>query len=68
LTFSTKKIKLNNLAINQPSFGLHQYTGRRPKALIPKTEKRINGTLYWNPGQWNISAKSISLQAGKFQE
>ena len=62
-----KKIQLNQLTINQPDFGLHQYTGRRPKSLIPKTEKRINGTLYWNPGQWKISARSISLQKGNFK-
>jgi hypothetical protein len=62
-----KKIQLNQLTINQPDFGLHQYTGRRPKSLIPKTEKRINGTLYWNPGQWKISARIISLQNGNFK-
>lgn len=62
-----KKIQLNNLVINQPYFGLHQYTGKRPRSLIPKTEKRINGKLYWNPGQWTISAKSISLEAGNFK-
>lgn len=62
-----KKIQLNNLVINQPYFGLHQYTGKRPRSLIPKTEKRINGKLYWNPGQWNISARSISLQSGNFK-
>jgi len=62
-----KKIKLNKLAIYQPSFGLHQYTGRRPKSMIPKTQKRISGTLYWNPGQWQISANLISLQSGNFK-
>ncbi|MEY3576989.1 MAG: hypothetical protein RL394_572, partial [Bacteroidota bacterium] len=62
-----KKIQLNKLDINQPSFGLHQYKGRRPKSLIPKTEKRINGKLYWNPGQWQISASSISLKSGSFK-
>ena len=62
-----KKVQLNDLVINQPYFRLHQYTGRRPKSLIPKTEKRINGSLYWNPGQWKINAKSVSLQSGSFK-
>jgi len=62
-----KKIQLNDLAINKPNFSLYQYKGRRPKSLIPKTEKRINGTLYWNPAQWQITASSISLQSGSFK-
>ena len=66
IDLKNKKIKLSRLTINQPGFGLQQYTGLRPKSLIPKTEKRINGTLYWNPGQWKISAEAISLQSGSF--
>lgn len=67
IDLKNKKMLLDQLTINQPHSGLHQYNGRRPKSLIPKTEKRINRTLYWNPGQWKMIAKSISLQSGDFK-
>lgn len=62
-----KKIQLNGIIIDQPFFRLQQYNGRRPNALIPKTEIRIDGQLYWNPQQWEIKAAEISLNNGSFK-
>lgn len=62
-----RKIQLDKIIIDQPSFALRQYDGFRPKSLIPKTEKRIDGKLYWNPEQWQINVAEITLQGGSFK-
>lgn len=61
-----KKIMIEHALIDQPNFQIRQYKGFRPDSLRPKTPPRINGQLYWNPEQWDISAANIEIRKGFF--
>jgi hypothetical protein len=67
IDIKNNKIALDKVLIEEPYFKLNQYEGLRPDALIPKTETRIEGKLYWNPEQWKITAKRITLKKGEFK-
>lgn len=67
IDIKNNKIALNKVLIEEPYFKLNQYEGLRPDSLIPISDPRIEGVLYWNPEQWKITAKSISLKKGEFK-
>ena len=62
-----KIIAFNKIQIDQPYFDLNQYEPLRPDSLIPASEPRIEGVLYWNPDQWKISATQVQLKKGNFK-
>lgn len=62
-----KTIAINKIQIDEPYFGLKQYEALRPDSLIPVSEPRIEGVLYWNPDQWKISASKVQLKKGNFK-
>jgi len=66
ISLKHKRMLLDQLTIERPLFALHQYQGNRPDSLIPPTEPRIPGELYWNPEQWTLKAKTIQLIDGTF--
>ena len=61
-----KRIVINALDITSPRFALRQYKGNRPDSLIPITPPRIPAELYWNPEQWLMQAKAITITNGLF--
>ena len=67
IDIKNNKIALNKVLIEEPYFKLNQYEGLRPDSLIPISEPRIEGVLYWNPKQWKITAKGITLKKGEFK-
>lgn len=67
IDLTKRRIDVERISIEDPIFTLRQYEGKRPDSLIPKTEPRIPGQLYWNPDQWNITAKKINIRHGLFK-
>lgn len=59
-------IQLNEIDIVKPNFSIYRYEGNRPDSLIPKTIPRVEGTLYWNPDEWVITANQIKIHSGIF--
>ena len=68
-----KKIIINSIDLENPVFSHFDYTGLRPKkpaTVVPVTEEKeiadsIQG-MHWNPDNWEITAKKISLKDSKF--
>ncbi len=67
-----KKIIINTIDLESPVFSQYDYPGRRPKkpaAVLPVNEDKIRADslkgLQWNPYDWDISAKRITLRDSK---
>jgi hypothetical protein len=57
-----KTININAIEIKAPTFGIKQYDGKRPAALIPKDDIYAR----WNPDQWDIKVEQLNLANGTF--
>ncbi len=57
-----KTIKIDEIEIKAPIFGIKQYDGKRPAALIPKDDIYAR----WNPDQWDIKVEQLNLENGTF--
>ncbi len=72
LDIKNKKIIINSIDLESPVFSQFDYPARRPKkpsSVIPNNEEKeetdaIKG-LQWNPDDWNITVKKITLKDSK---
>lgn len=61
-----KKIVINSLTLNKPSFYTFDYTGRRPKNNNKPKPISVsqNNTLQWNTEGWTINLDRFSIKDG----
>jgi len=66
--FTKKQIKINEINLDNPRFGIYDYTGNRPiNTTKPTITNNIDEpALQWNAGNWTISVGKITLQNGTF--
>ncbi|MEO6681294.1 MAG: translocation/assembly module TamB domain-containing protein [Ginsengibacter sp.] len=67
-----KKIIINSIELEKPVYSQYDYPGLRPKkpvvALSEQEEKEVKNpipSLQWNPDNWSIVAKKITLKDAK---
>ena len=58
-------IKINNIAMDRPSFSLYDYTGNRPPRTTPLADvvEDVEG-LQWNTAGWQLLVKNLKLNDG----
>lgn len=64
-----KQVSINEVKLDEPIFGIYDYTGNRPSApkRQPDTAVAINlSQLQWNAANWKITIGTITLQDGRF--
>ena len=59
-------IAINDVTLQHPAFSLYDYTGNRPTDTTSDVTDSISEPkgLQWNPDQWRLSVKEISLSDG----
>ena len=66
--FDTKDrvISISDVTLLHPSFSMYDYTGNRPEDTTSHSDTIIPDVkgLQWNPQQWRLSVKNISLSDG----
>lgn len=64
-----KQVSIHEVRLDEPVFGIYDYTGNRPSApaRLPDTAVANNlSQLQWNAGGWKITVGTITLQDGRF--
>ncbi len=61
-----KKIFINEVQLDKPSFTLYDYTGNRPPRTGPSPSTDVTDIqgFRWNPDQWQLSAKQLNISGG----
>jgi TamB, inner membrane protein subunit of TAM complex len=68
INFSRKKIFANSLVIDKPFFSILNYQGKKVKSKpVQDTLTNTGNESAWNPENWDILVKEISLRDGKFK-
>jgi hypothetical protein len=66
INFAKKKIFLDKIILNNPSFSIYNYDGNRPPRIkVKKPKENIEG-LQWNVDDWDILLNELVLQNGRF--
>jgi hypothetical protein len=66
---NSKVIAITRIDIENPVFGLYDYTGNKPAASTPEAAMitiKEPGQLQLNPGDWRMSVAEINLKDGTF--
>ena len=69
INFYRKIARINSLTFTGPQFAISAYAGRRPNA--PPAEQTLikndPNHLRWNPDDWDVSIKQLSINDGSFR-
>jgi len=73
LSITQKVIDINSLKLSEPFFHQASYTGNRPPSTVKVTSATGNTVivtdtaLQWNPQNWTIAIKSLSIEDGRYK-
>ncbi|WP_148661265.1 translocation/assembly module TamB domain-containing protein [Flavisolibacter tropicus] len=72
ISITRKLVDANQLTLDQPYFHQYLYKGRKPKstaiAVTDEGKTVVRDTsLQWNPDNWNMLVKSISIKNGTYR-
>lgn len=68
INFEKKKIFIRSLDLRKPYFALRDYQGLRTGTTRKKTSTKNSSPkeLQWNPGDWDMLVKSLTIREGRF--
>jgi hypothetical protein len=70
ISITNKIIDIPAIALKDPFFALHDYTGNRPDSLKPKAKPKVvttSDSLQWNAAGWVVRIGNINLENGRFK-
>jgi len=72
INLNNKIIKINKIDIEDPSFAIYNYLGKRPSPadFVKKENPQITNDpnhLRWNAGGWEVSINELNIQNGSFK-
>ncbi len=71
INFNKRLIRIKSFTLDQPSFSIDDYPGKRPPRIRPvdDDEPEINdpNNLRWNTGEWDLFIRDLVIKDGVFR-